>query len=102
MKDSFHRLTQTFHSEESSLTNKNESLREALMTTSDLNESIQKFDQELFLTLARQEEKIHVDYNKEVTENAVLRKMLKDTVQEMQHNGIPIPQAALRGSLMNE
>lgn len=101
MRSSFDKLTQTFHEEESDLETKNTSLREALITTSDLNTSVQKFDKELLLQLTRQAEKVRMEYNKEVEENASLKKLLADTIHEMQENGVPVPQVALRGSPLN-
>lgn len=99
MKDSFEKVARTFGTEEEDLVKKNESLREALVTSSHLNSSVQKLDQGVFLQLSRQAARVHMELDAEMAENAALRKALADTMWDMEKQKMDVPQAAaLRGS----
>ena len=98
MKSSFGNLRKQFHQEEASLIQKNESFREAIASTTELHSSVQKLDRDVFLQLASQVEKAHMELDQEMAENAKLKKLLADTIDEMNRQNIPIPEVALRGS----
>ena len=98
MRDGFGRVTQSFYQQEHDLVKKNGSLREALITSSELNTNIRKLDHDEAVQLSKQVEKVHSELENEVAKNAVLKKLLAETIQEMQKENIPVSQAALRGS----
>jgi len=98
MKNSYGKLRSQFQEQEDNLRKKSESLRETIASTSNLHSSVRQLDQDMFLQLARQADRVHVDLDHERAENAELKKLLAETINEMKKQNIPIPQAALRGS----
>mmetsp|Transcript_8482 Transcript_8482/g.18987 ORF Transcript_8482/g.18987 Transcript_8482/m.18987 type:complete len:225 (-) Transcript_8482:154-828(-) len=104
MKGSFERLTHFYHQEEADLGKKNESLREALIISSDPHSSVHELDRDVFLQLSKQAGKVQSELDHEMAENAALKKRLAETITDMQNALLPVPEAAraaLRGSSLN-
>ena len=98
MKESFKKLARTFDAETKNLYVGNESLREALAASAELQEEADKFDRQALMELSRQADMIHMQLDQEGRENARLRRLLAETMDVMRDENLPVPQAALRGA----